>query len=313
MGLVSRHAGVALTKPMIVFSGWARGPLVAVVRRDLAPGCGSVVVDGGGASPQPSSASSCVVSGRTGCSLTCVRVRPRGHVPGEPTPRQEGRRTCPSSSCCATARPSGRAGAAHEPVRPAAHARGEEQARAVASALARFDFALVLTSPRQRAARTAQLAGLAAEPRATARRVGLRGVRGAAHRRHCGRARRLEPVGGRRARRGDRGRGGRPPRPGPGPRAAGARRRPGCLPRRPRAFAARARRPVAGPGADGGAVLPARDGHGVRASASSTAGRSCSPGTSPSSRSAPGPDSRAAPAHRAGAAREGLSGQATRP
>ena len=40
---------------------------------------------------------------------------------------------------------------------------GEEQARALAPAVAAYDFGLVLSSPRQRAMRTAQLAGLEAE------------------------------------------------------------------------------------------------------------------------------------------------------
>ncbi|NHC46941.1 histidine phosphatase family protein [Motilibacter aurantiacus] len=42
-------------------------------------------------------------------------------------------------------------------------ARGEEQARAAAPGLTAFDFGLVLSSPRRRAARTAELAGLQAE------------------------------------------------------------------------------------------------------------------------------------------------------
>jgi len=41
---------------------------------------------------------------------------------------------------------------------------GEEQARALGAVLAGEEFALVLSSPRERARRTAELAGLAAEP-----------------------------------------------------------------------------------------------------------------------------------------------------
>ena len=51
--------------------------------------------------------------------------------------------------------------AAHVDDRPAAAADGEEVARALAPRLAEVDFALVLTSPRLRARRTAELAGFA--------------------------------------------------------------------------------------------------------------------------------------------------------
>ena len=62
---------------------------------------------------------------------------------------------------------------------------GERQARALGKLLADVCPALVLTSPRQRARRTAELAGLAelcpVRDRARPRRVGVRGVRGHHH------------------------------------------------------------------------------------------------------------------------------------